>query len=401
MVNPVSATRVTGRYMTQQKGLPILPVPTLQQTCERYLTALEPFVEVDELKHIKEQLEEFQKPGGVGERLQRGLERRAHVTGNWNEKEREGGTQSAAVICNETNKESVSAIERSIFVMCLDRLMPKVSDEMYTDNAACQILHGGGSQWNSSNRWFDKSMQLIVAEDGICGGNASHATADGTVLMSFFDHIVNYINRKKQEMPQSFIGPLPIPRKLHFNITPELKRDIEEAKQSMDIDFSHLHHHRLAQDVDLKVLVFDHFGKNVLKAHKISPDAFVQMAIQLAYYRLHQRCPAAVEPVSLRMFKHGRTGTVCATTSASTAFVKAFDDPGKQSMKSIKLSLAPESNKAHRSRDCQSQKSVASNRILVWGLGRKDVGLTRTPAATGDDEPNLAAWALLWEERRT
>lgn len=47
----------------------------------------------------------------------------------------------------------------------------------------------------------------------------------------------------------------------------------------------YLHHHRHAQDLDLRVLVFNHFGKQIPKAHRISPDAFIQMAIQLAYYR--------------------------------------------------------------------------------------------------------------------
>ncbi|KAM7369470.1 hypothetical protein PAMP_013737 [Pampus punctatissimus] len=491
LVKPVSVTRVTGRYLIQQKGLPILPVPTLQQTCERYLTALETVVEGDELKRIKEQLEEFQKPGGVGERLQKCLERRAHITGNWyteavmegswytaqtplvvyshfatlfpkmDFKDKQGQIRCAAKIiaglldiktmidndtlpveymkgkpicmdqynkvlssccvpglervllvyhgnsssppkhitvvhnsqffvldvynsdgtpltvdqlcvqleriCNaslqtnmepvgilttlnrnsryksyvnfikdDLNKESLSAIERSISVVCLDGPMPKVSDEMYTINAASQMLHGGGSQWNSGNRWFEKPMQFIIGEDGACGGNFSHSQADGIVTMAFNDHVVAHM--KKPEMMQSSIGPLPMPRKLHFNVTPEIKRDIEEAKQSMDL---------LAQDLDLRLMVFDHFGKNVLKAHKVSPDAFVQMAIQLAYYRMYQKCPAAVEPVTLRIFKHGRTSTVCATSSASATFVKAFDDPGKQNTE--KIDLFVEAIKVHKS----------------------------------------------------
>lgn len=83
LVKPVSATRVAGRYLSHQKGLPSLPVPPLQQTCERYITALEPILEMEELKHTKELVQEFQKAGGIGQSLQTGLEKRASKAENW------------------------------------------------------------------------------------------------------------------------------------------------------------------------------------------------------------------------------------------------------------------------------------------------------------------------------
>ncbi|XP_026234505.1 carnitine O-acetyltransferase-like [Anabas testudineus] len=230
---------------------------------------------------------------------------------------------------DETNKESLSAIESSILTLCLDGPMSPVSDERMCRKAAFfQMLHGGGSQWYSGNRWFDKGLQVIIGEDGHRGINCGHTVADGTVFMAICDHAVANTNQETPNVIQTPSDPLPMPQKLHFNITPEIKQDIEEAKQHLDT---------VVQNVDVEITVFDHFGKNAIKARKMSPDAFVQMAIQLAYYRVYQQCCVTVEPASLRTFRLGRLAVIRPTSSASVAFVKAFDDPNKQNLEKVDL----------------------------------------------------------------
>ena len=42
----------------------------------------------------------------------------------------------------------------------------------------------------------------------------------------------------------------------------------------------------LAESVDLHLIMHDAFGKGLIKKCKTSPDAFIQLALQLAYYRV-------------------------------------------------------------------------------------------------------------------
>ncbi|KTF79985.1 hypothetical protein cypCar_00039707, partial [Cyprinus carpio] len=239
------------------------------------------------------------------------------------------------LIKDKTNKESVRAIQKSIFTVCLDAPKPRVSDEMYFNKVAAQMLHGGGSRWNSGNRWFDKTLQFIIGEDGSCGLTYEHAPAEGPPIVFLVDHVVDYM--KRSEMVRTPMIPLAMPQKLRFNITPEIKKDIEKAKQNMNI---------MVNDLDVRVLNFTHYGRKFPRSHKMSPDAFIQMALQLAYYRMYQTCCPTYESASLRMFKLGRTEAIRSTTTESLQFTKAMDDPSKQ--KSEKAALLEEAIKVHR-----------------------------------------------------
>lgn len=507
LVKPVSAVKVPGRYLTHQEGLPCLPVPPLQQTLEGYLQVLEPVVSPEEWNHTKELVEEFGRPGSVGERLQKGLERRAKKLENWlsdwwlqtayleyrlpvvvhsspgvvlpkqDFHDRQGQLRFAAkliegvldfktmvdnetlpveflggkplcmnqyyqILCScripgakhdsvvnyartkkppthitvvhnfqffeldvynsdgtpltsdqifmqlekiwntslqtnkepigiltsnhrnswakayntlvkdKTNKESVKRIQKSIFTVCLDAPIPRVSDDLYLSRVAAQMLHGGGSRWNSGNRWFDKTLQFIIAEDGSCGLIYEHAPAEGPPIVALIDHIVEYT--KKPELVRSPMVPLPMPSKLRFNITPEIKNDIEKAKQNLNI---------MVNDLDVRVFVFAHFGKNFPKEEKLSPDAFIQVALQLSYYRMYGVVCATYESASLRMFRLGRTDTIRSTTKDAFNFVKTMEDSGKQNLE--KVELLRKAVQAHRSYTDKAIRGQAIDRHLL------------------------------------
>nr|XP_027798879.1 carnitine O-acetyltransferase isoform X4 [Marmota flaviventris] len=495
LLRPSSLTKVSSRFKTHQDALPRLPVPPLQQSLDHYLKALQPIVSEEEWAQTKQLVDEFQTSGGVGERLQKGLERRAKKTENWTlvlvqlsewwlktaylqfrqpvviysspgvvlpkqdfvdlqgqlretlpveylggkplcmnqyyqilsscrvpgpkqdsvvnflktkkppmhitvvhnyqffeldvyhsdgtpltsdqifvqlekiwnsslqaNKEPVGiltsnhrNTWAKAyntLIKDKVNRESVRSIQRSIFTVCLDRPVPRVSEDVYRNHVAGQMLHGGGSKLNSGNRWFDKTLQFIVAEDGSCGLVYEHAAAEGPPIVALLDHVIEYT--KKPELVRSPMVPLPMPRKLRFNITPEIKNDIEKAKQNLGI---------MIQDLDITVMVFHHFGKDFPKSEKLSPDAFIQMALQLAYYRIYGQACATYESASLRMFHLGRTDTIRSASMDSLAFVKAIDDSSVTEYQ--KVELLRKAVQAHRAYTDRAIRGEAFDRHLL------------------------------------
>lgn len=98
----------------------------------------------------------------------------------------------------------MDAIERSIFVLCLDSAVPvtlnhrnsidEIQNNVRDDvSLASQMLHGLGTRINSANRWYDKTMQFIIAEDGACGLNYEHSPSEGIAVVQLIEHLLKYM----------------------------------------------------------------------------------------------------------------------------------------------------------------------------------------------------------------
>jgi len=82
----------------------------------------------------------------------------------------------------------------------------------------------------------------------------------------------------------------------------------------------------LMQNHKLKTVHFKGFGKKFIKSHKIAPDSFVQLALQLAYFRDQKTFTATYESATTRTFLHGRTECIRSCTLASKDFCLAMED---------------------------------------------------------------------------
>jgi carnitine O-acetyltransferase len=83
----------------------------------------------------------------------------------------------------------------------------------------------------------------------------------------------------------------------------------------------------LINDTESCLLQTDIYGSRFMKeVAKTSPDAYVQLAMQLAYWRMYKEPTAVYESASIRLFKHGRTETGRSMSTESLEFIKAFDN---------------------------------------------------------------------------
>lgn len=217
------------------------------------------------------------------------------------------------------NKAALEAIESASFVVCLDDAAPVTLEER-----AHQYWHGDGQ-----NRWFDKPLQFIVNDNGTSGFMGEHSMMDGTPTHRLNDYVNDVIfNNKLDFSDPSVRSNLPEPVAVNFHITPEVQAELDRAvKDFNDVIGQH----------ELAVQAYQGYGKGLIKKFRCSPDAYTQMIIQLAYYKMYGKNRPTYESAATRRFQLGRTETCRSVSDASVAWCNAMADPTLDDPKRVEL----------------------------------------------------------------
>ncbi|XP_046940607.1 carnitine O-palmitoyltransferase 2, mitochondrial isoform X3 [Lynx rufus] len=214
------------------------------------------------------------------------------------------------------NEEALRKVDSAVFCLCLDDF--PIKDLVHLCH---NMLHGDGT-----NRWFDKSFNLIMAKDGTAAIHVEHAWGDGVAVLRFLNEVFKDSTQAPAVTPQSqpaHMDSSVAVQKLNFKLNDALKTGISTAKEKFDATVKTL-------TVDL--IQFQRGGKEFLKKQKLSPDSVAQLAFQMAFLRQYGQTVATYESCSTAAFKHGRTETIrpasIFTKRCSQAFVR---EPSKHS----------------------------------------------------------------------
>ncbi|OQR74564.1 carnitine O-acetyltransferase-like [Tropilaelaps mercedesae] len=265
---------------------------------------------------------------------------------------------------NSTNRMSLGALRDAIVLVCLDD--PLVERDPWDSMAAHQLLDGGKDGVNAGNRWCDKTVQFIIGAEGNVGLLYEHSPAEGPPVAGLADFCVK----------QASIWPLPPTRS---PCTPEHLQFVLNETNRADIDKACADLKTLTDDLDLKLYSYEKYGKNFVKSCNLSPDSFIQMAIQLAFFRMHNGPGACYETATLRKFLGGRTETIRSCSVESTSFCKTFLDnkvDAKAKVESLRKAVI-----AH--------KTYTNLAVNGQGVDRLFFGMKMMAAETGMQIPNF------------
>ena len=208
----------------------------------------------------------------------------------------------------EHNRKLLELVESGIIVLNLDSTSPVTFQERG------EAVYGGDAR----NRFFDK-QQIVVFENGTSGFIGEHSMMDGSQTLRMNNFIVSALAAGKIELGGPSSGSvLDEPQYLPF----EVSGDLAKASNAASKDFK-----ALMDDQDMSVLDYTTYGKEAIKGYKCSPDAWAQMCLQLAFYKMFGHPCATYEAAQTRKFKLGRTETIRSCSVESLAFCQAMENP--------------------------------------------------------------------------
>lgn len=213
---------------------------------------------------------------------------------------------------SNTNQTSLASVESSLFCLSLDDWSFPDSNDLAFQNMA--------HAFTGHNRWFDKAISVVCSSQGKGGMNGEHSPCDALIPSRLMDWMV--VNEPARDplgcLTLNDLDVISVPHKLEWVVDSQIEEAIAHAESTVT---------EIIKNSDAGVLIFDGYGSEFIKEKaKVSPDAFVQMILQLAYYRLHGKWTATYETGSTRLFLYGRTETIRVCSSDVCNFVTLFND---------------------------------------------------------------------------
>ncbi|SAM81102.1 related to carnitine acetyl transferase FacC [Ustilago bromivora] len=311
------------------------------------------------------------------------------------------------------NRKCLEVVDTALFVVCMDDSEPADAAEL-SNNMLCGTykLQRGVQSGTCTNRWYDK-LQIIVCANGAAGINFEHTGVDGhtvlryaadvyTELIMRFAKSINSATkslfkaktspfakgagkkangttseidaRKAQDVDQATA-----PKKLEWNLTSKLADGIKYGETRLS---------DLICQNECQVLEFDMYGKNFITRHRFSPDAYVQMAFQAAYYTLYGRCETTYEPAMTKAFLHGRTEAIRTVQPHSAEFVETYIS--SDAKVEAKLDALREACDGHSklSKACASGKGHDRHLYALYNLWKK-LQAESSPGSAKTDPPAI------------
>ncbi|XP_061441604.1 peroxisomal carnitine O-octanoyltransferase isoform X2 [Rhineura floridana] len=240
------------------------------------------------------------------------------------------------------NLSLLEKIQSSLFVVCLDEASPQATPEDYSEITALSLLG------DPALRWGDKSYNCIIFSNGVLGSNCDHSPFDAMVLVVLCSNIdAKVIESEGRWKGSEKVRDIPWPEELLFRLDQKVLNDIAHAKEQ---------YKKLASDIQVVNYAFTSFGKALIKKQQLHPDTFVQLALQLTYYKLNGHPGCCYETATTRRFYHGRTETMRPCTMEAVEWCKSMLDPAfaPRQRKQLMLKAFAKHNKLMK--ECQNGK---------------------------------------------
>lgn len=236
------------------------------------------------------------------------------------------------------NRSILRTINHSLFALSLDSstyVLPSSTSAPTPDSSSLpqptavsevtahlHNIRSGPSTSPARNRWWDKPFTIIVEPNTRAGALGEHSPCDALVPSIVAEYaVVQGIDEKAFEVAadDGFESSAGGWERLDWVVDDRIERECAAAEERAKA---------IVADSDNGILWFDDYGVDWIKdVARLSPDAYIQMALQLAWYKSRDCFTATYETALTRLFKNGRTETIRTLTSDSRAFVLAMVDP--------------------------------------------------------------------------